>query len=71
MPHHSAAAFTSGRSVVILGEALRRIDRAVPDSVDLDVLRQTLETEMAKGPVSLIALMEVGRRWAFDRIRRW
>ena len=70
MPTHRAIPLTSDRSAAILAEALRRIDRAIPDPVNLGALRRALETEMAKGPVSLVALMKVGRRRALDRIGR-
>lgn len=71
MPIRRAAApLTPERSAAVLAEALRRVDRAIPGPVDLDVLRQALETEQAKGPCSLVKLMKVGRRRALDRIRR-
>ena len=66
----AAVPLTLERSAAILDEALRRIDRAIPDPVDLDALRRALETEQAKGPLSLVALMKIGRRRALDRIRR-
>ena len=70
MPHHPAAALTSSRAAFVLGEALRRIDHAIPRPADLDALRQALETELEKEPIPFVALITVGRRWALDRIRR-
>ncbi len=70
MPTRHAAPLPPERSAAILAEALRRIDRAISDPVDMHALRQALETEQAKGTNSLVALMKVGRRRALDRIRR-
>ncbi len=70
MPNRTAVQLSPERSSIVLAEALRRVDAAIPDPVDLDVLRRALETEMAKGPVPLVKLMKVGRRRALDRIRR-
>ncbi len=70
MPNRHAAPLTPERNAPILTEALRRIDRAIPDPVDIHALRQALETEMAKGSISLVGLMKVGRRRALDRMRR-
>lgn len=70
MPTPHAALLTPERSAAILAEALRRVDASIPGPVDLGVLRQALEIEQARGTVSLVTLMKVGRRRALDRIRR-
>ena len=70
MPAHPIAAPCSDRSAAVLAEAVRRVDAAISDEVDLPALRQALETEMGKGTRSLVALMKVGRRRALDRISR-
>lgn len=70
MPHHHAAALTSGRAAMLLEAALRSIDRVIPDPADLHSFRRALETELEKEPVPLVALITVGRRWMLDRVRR-
>ena len=71
MPRRYAVPLTPERSAAILDEAIRRVDAAIPDhAVDLHALRQALETEVAKGPLSLVKLMKLGRRRALDRIHR-
>ncbi len=70
MPIRPAPPPSPERTAAIVDEALRRIDRAIPDPVDLLALRQALETELEKGPLPLVALMKVGRRRALDRIGR-
>ncbi len=70
MPVRRIALPSPERQAAVLSEALRRIDAAISGEVDLDALRQALETEMAKGPCLLVKLMKVGRRRAIDRIGR-
>ena len=71
MPTRFVTPLTPERAAAILAEAVRRVNAAIPDhAVDLHPLRQALETEMAKGPISLVAMMKVGRRRALDRIGR-
>ena len=71
MPRRSAVPLTPERSAAILAEAVRRVDAGIPDhAIDLPALRQALETELGKGPLSLVKLMKVGRRRALDRISR-
>lgn len=71
MPHRDPATLTPERSALMLTEALRRVDAAIPDhAVDLFALRRALESELAKGPTSLVTLMKIGRRQALDRISR-
>lgn len=71
MPTRPKLILSPERSAMILAEAIRRVDASIPDhAVDITALRQALETEQAKGPVSLVGLMKVGRRRALDRIRR-
>jgi tRNA A-37 threonylcarbamoyl transferase component Bud32 len=71
MPHRTQAALNPERATAILEEALRRVDAGIPDhAVDLLALRRALESELAKGPTSLVTLMKIGRRQALDRISR-
>ena len=71
MPNCSTPSLIPERSAAILAEAIRRVDAAIPDcEVDLDALRQALETELEKGPLPLVKLMKIGRRRALDRISR-
>lgn len=70
MLNRPAVLLTPERSAVILDEAVRRVGAAIPAPVDLDALRQALETAQAKRPCSLVGLMKIGRRRALDRIRR-
>ena len=71
MPHRDPATLTPERSAALLMEALRRVDAGIPDHVvDLLALRRALEGQPVKGPISLVALMKVGRRQALDRISR-
>lgn len=71
MPRRYAVPLTPERSAAILDEAIRRVDAGLSDhEVDLCALRQALETEVAKGSLSLVKLMKLGRRRALDRIHR-
>ncbi len=69
MTDQSNTSISPDRSAAILDEALRRIEDAIPDA-HLGALRQALQSELAKRPLSLVKLMKIGRRRALDRIVR-